>query len=84
MGKNSQKYKNITFSFLNLIYFLCTYLHQLQTHHTMGRIQTTNKGCWRNLGCFRAFLVPFGTVISVLFGEGHVLGFEIINFSDMQ
>jgi len=46
----------------------------------MGLLQTTNKGCWRNFGCFRVFFVPFGTLLPACFGEGDVFGFEVIKF----
>jgi len=46
----------------------------------LGLVKTTNKGYWRNVGCFRVFCVPFGTVLPAFFREGNVFGFEIINF----
>jgi len=76
MHKNIIKIKK--FSCLKLIYVYCMYFHQLRTHHAMGLVQTTNKHFWRNFGCFRVFFVPFCTVPSAFFGEGHVLGFEIV------
>jgi len=44
----------------------------------MGLLQTTNKSYWRNFGCFRAFFVPFGTVLPAFLGGEDVFGFEII------
>jgi len=49
------------------------YFHQLLTHHAMGLVKTTYKGCWWNFGCFRAFFVPFGTVQPAFFGKGMCL-----------
>jgi len=60
------------------------YFHQLRTHHAMGLVQTISKGCWQKFGCFRVFFVSFRTALPVFFGEGHVFGFEIIKFFDMQ
>jgi len=61
---------------LNLRFFM--YFHQLRTYHAMGLLQTTDKDYWRSVGCHRVFFMPFGTVLPALFGEGNVLGFEII------
>jgi len=74
VGKNSPKYhKNNKFSCLNLIYLFCMYFHQLRTNQTMGLVQTTNKGYWRNFECFHVFFVPFWTVLNEFFsGEACV------------
>jgi len=82
MCTNSQKYhKNNKLSCHNLNCF-CMYFHQLRTHHRMGLVlvRTTNKGYWRNFGCFRVFAYLLTQYYSRLFWEGHVFGCEIITF----
>jgi len=56
----------------NLLF--CMYFHQLRTHHAMDLLQTTNKGYWRNFGCFQAVW----NCTTHVFREGDVFGFEII------
>ena len=71
------------FSCLNLIYFFCIDFHQFRTHHAMSLLQTTNKGYWRNFGCFRVsfdFRAVWNWTTRV-FLRGDMFGFEIIKIS---
>jgi len=48
-------------------------VHQLRTHHAMGLAQTANKDYWRNVGCFRVFLMLFGVILPRFLGRGTCL-----------